>query len=501
MSEQEPKPPNPNESNQPPPVVNPPSSRSDKNLKPKKTTRTMNLKLTNTMKHHDMLNKSSDVNVKKVVTTSSSKMGGESMEGMNYMVNGDSLFEMGMSSKGQGDVAEKDGLSSSVLGKKNIDSSCIEVSLPEIPIPVELNPILNPLPREKTSNVSVTKVDGVSNKGDLGKESWVVGETSGTRDVNMQDKKDARKPLLFSNVVQGANYSGSNKLRMVPCAVNEGYGRASYARVLVEVDAAKGMADNVEVWYKNLNRSMKLSVEYAWQPPLCSHCCVFGHSSKKCGARVVNVDENVAKSGAKMQANVKGNDVQQRDEVWQTVPDKKATRNNTDNMIPQAQYNYPYGGGNARVVKNNEKGKEVIMEEMQNQEKNKGGNSGRSSQVKHISQRNFNTKNRYSVLATEVDDGNENEWQGVKVNIDVACEMGIPFDEEEVLKWPQNLQEYYKMKYDAMKKSDKRDLLLNKIKIIENDILTSNKNIEVNSHKLANEGVAFEMESTGASRE
>ncbi|GJT92142.1 RNA-directed DNA polymerase, eukaryota, reverse transcriptase zinc-binding domain protein, partial [Tanacetum coccineum] len=30
------------------------------------------------------------------------------------------------------------------------------------------------------------------------------------------------------------------------------YGRASYARVLVEVDAAKGLVDSVEIWYKNL---------------------------------------------------------------------------------------------------------------------------------------------------------------------------------------------------------------------------------------------------------
>ena len=73
MSDQNPIPPNPNKSTPPPPVVNPPSSRSDKNLKTKKTSRTMNHKPTNTMKHHDMLNKSTDVNFKKVITRSSSK--------------------------------------------------------------------------------------------------------------------------------------------------------------------------------------------------------------------------------------------------------------------------------------------------------------------------------------------------------------------------------------------------------------------------------------------
>ncbi|GJY45934.1 zinc knuckle CX2CX4HX4C containing protein [Tanacetum coccineum] len=42
----------------------------------------------------------------------------------------------------------------------------------------------------------------------------------------------------------------------------EAYGRASFARVLVEVEAAKGLVDSVEVCYKALGRSMELRVEY-----------------------------------------------------------------------------------------------------------------------------------------------------------------------------------------------------------------------------------------------
>ncbi|GJT92144.1 zinc knuckle CX2CX4HX4C containing protein [Tanacetum coccineum] len=44
------------------------------------------------------------------------------------------------------------------------------------------------------------------------------------------------------------------------------YGRASYARVLVEVDVAKGLVDSVEIWYKGLGKSMILNVEYGWRP-------------------------------------------------------------------------------------------------------------------------------------------------------------------------------------------------------------------------------------------
>ena len=55
---------------------------------------------------------------------------------------------------------------------------------------------------------------------------------------------------------------------------DKGYGRASYARVLVEIDDANGLVDQVEIWYRNLNRSMCLKVEYAWKPPICcAHLC------------------------------------------------------------------------------------------------------------------------------------------------------------------------------------------------------------------------------------
>ncbi|GKC32155.1 RNA-directed DNA polymerase, eukaryota, reverse transcriptase zinc-binding domain protein [Tanacetum coccineum] len=47
---------------------------------------------------------------------------------------------------------------------------------------------------------------------------------------------------------------------------------ASYARVLIEVDAFEGLIDCIDVCYKSLGRSMKLRVEYTWTPPICSYC-------------------------------------------------------------------------------------------------------------------------------------------------------------------------------------------------------------------------------------
>ncbi|PWA86113.1 zinc knuckle CX2CX4HX4C [Artemisia annua] len=575
MSQQEPKPPNPDVT-YPPPVVNPPSSRSDKNLKTKKTTRTMNPKPASTMKHHDMLSKSTDVNFNKVITRSSSKgsdtgMGVEEMEyeeesnevrakkvvvaiqGKMVLVTNVSesvaVKEVNGNKDVSGDVVNGNvsdmfpELSSVNLNKKCSDKIDI---MPDIPVPVELNPLLNP--KLNSGGGSRDNFNGmnVSKDGAIGKEERVggdntevqgmkenkygVGESSGNKDVVMEESNKARKPMLFSNVVQGASYIG-------------GYGRASYARVLIEVDATKGLVDSVEIWYRNLNRSMKLKVEYAWQPPICSHCCVFGHGSEECSSRVLAEKEKNTIKEQNGQAKASGSNGQKTDEGWQYVDNRKANRNygeqksGGESGVQQNQsYNY-YGVGNNRggmymgrggpsfrgrggfngrggmgsyqmssdkknsQVKENVKGKEFMGENVQKREKNKGVNSGKEDQVKFIAQRNFFSKNRFDALKVDGNDDMMNEWQGVKVNIDVACEMGIPFDENEVAKWPQELKTYYNDKCANMKNSDKRDLLLNKIRNIEGDINCSRANIEQNSYKFANEGVAFEMENTGANRE
>ena len=65
------------------------------------------------------------------------------------------------------------------------------------------------------------------------------------------------------------------------------------------MDAAKGIVNSVELWYRSLNRSMKLRVEYAWQPPICSYCGVFGHSFNGCTKRSLSDVEKADRNNAK----------------------------------------------------------------------------------------------------------------------------------------------------------------------------------------------------------
>ncbi|GKB49652.1 RNA-directed DNA polymerase, eukaryota, reverse transcriptase zinc-binding domain protein [Tanacetum coccineum] len=75
-----------------------------------------------------------------------------------------------------------------------------------------------------------------------------------------------------------------------------GVGRLGFARVLVEIDAEKGINDKVEIMYrsKNITDGTKktVDVEYAWIPCICSQCKVFGHTDSFCKKEQGNGSDN-----------------------------------------------------------------------------------------------------------------------------------------------------------------------------------------------------------------
>ncbi|GKE57161.1 hypothetical protein Tco_1496346 [Tanacetum coccineum] len=209
---------------QPPSVVNPPMKKSIKSLKPMKTTRTMNPKSKNTIKHDEMLGKSSDVNFTKINTRSRSK-GGDAV-----MVNEEmdcwedtsdvSIGKEGLvDSKGQRDGINED-MSIKMVSNPSFESNssyhmpindCLDKNsgislkgsdvMSEIPVPVSENPILNPdfasnSKPKSPSKVSfgevrrpgMFKVNGVHLfKGVESVSNFKVWEDSKINDANMGD--------------------------------------------------------------------------------------------------------------------------------------------------------------------------------------------------------------------------------------------------------------------------------------------------------------------------
>nr|GEX78796.1 RNA-directed DNA polymerase, eukaryota, reverse transcriptase zinc-binding domain protein [Tanacetum cinerariifolium] len=68
-----------------------------------------------------------------------------------------------------------------------------------------------------------------------------------------------------------------------------GTGRVGFARVLVEVEAEKGLPDTIEIEYRDCEKVVTgkkyVKVEYDWKLALCSFCKVFGNNDKKCSTR------------------------------------------------------------------------------------------------------------------------------------------------------------------------------------------------------------------------
>ncbi|GJU49344.1 putative nucleotidyltransferase, ribonuclease H [Tanacetum coccineum] len=481
-----------------------PEKKPDKSLRAKKTTMTMNHKPKVVMNHgiEDGFDGEESMVVKDNVTE----------DGL--------VFEEGLEDKEVRDEeGKKDGvvkgvfgnepntnvsvmfheLNSANLSKNSYDSGIIFDSMPEIPPP---------------GNNNVESMRNNRNK---------FGMSSGVKDFEMHENSSFKKVVSFSNAGQGTNFMGDNKLKLVPCTTKEGrkvmdmdpiieegskkwgltvaghfigfkmsykeiighlkrmwrpyqldeiiaagisldkpepsriplwvkiynvpleawnmegisriasrigtpiimdkattsmcergYGRASFARVLIEVDAAEGIVNSMEIWYTNLNRIMKLRVEYAWKPPICSHCCVFGHGFKRGGVYLGR-----GGFGSRGRGSF-----------------------------------YSRGGFN-----------EVDKEKNKNQD----------TQVKHIAQKNFSLNNRFSALAEED-------------------------DEKYSMKWPQDLQDYYKEKCNGMKEVEIGKVLQNKISILQHDIDLSTSNLESNANKKAEEGVTFKMENNGNSR-
>ncbi|GJX28416.1 zinc knuckle CX2CX4HX4C containing protein [Tanacetum coccineum] len=108
--------------------------------------------------------------------------------------------------------------------------------------------------------------------------------------------------------------------RITASMCEKAFGRASFARVLVEVDATKELADSIKVCYSSIGKSMKLRVEYAWKPPLCTHCKVFGHDFKNCNVRQRTEEERNEKVNYKKQdVSNDGVDSLKANGGWQSV--------------------------------------------------------------------------------------------------------------------------------------------------------------------------------------
>ncbi|PWA42993.1 hypothetical protein CTI12_AA540050 [Artemisia annua] len=342
-------------------------------------------------------------------------------------------------------------------------------------------------------------------------------------DVAMNEKASPKKPMSFARVVQGSSSYGDNKLRITASMCENAYGRANFARVLVEVDASNDLVNSIEVCYRSLGKSMMLDVEYAWVPPMCSHCKVFGHSFERCGNRIITQEEVLKRNETKNMAEKGANNEGKNIDSWKTVVNNKNNTNvmgDSNNNTGQNSNGTSYGRrrfnstGSSGSTRNVNVQQDSVKENLTKKVASNGGNEQNnmtkgkvngeiSSQKKNVEKKNVEKKNvekknvekknvekknvekknggsnnRYAVLENEIkEEENSHLWQEMKMKIDLSFDLGIPCSEDEISLWSKDVYDYYKQKCAALEKSKKCALCKNQIKVLEERIADANNNI------------------------
>ncbi|GKC57727.1 zinc knuckle CX2CX4HX4C containing protein, partial [Tanacetum coccineum] len=286
--------------------------------------------------------------------------------------------------------------------------------------------------------------------------------------------------------------------RITTSMCDKAYGRASFAKVLVEVDAARGLVDSVEVNYKSLGKLMELKVEYPWKPPLCSYCKQFGHSLDKCSKKVLTKVDKAKKAevvGQRKESDM-GNSNGRND--WQIVNNRKSIGNGNASYGFNGQRNNfrgGYGGrgrgglngrgfGDQRYFRNDNIHNMDIDKSNNNGNDMNGENMGSMEPVKKDSRKKnmkkHNTsKNKFVALIDESEIEKNLEWESLRQRIDLACEKGVHVSIEEKNSWDEELRNYFIMKMQEVIKRENVDDLKAKISNLGKQIGHSNKMIAI----------------------
>ncbi|GKC14605.1 RNA-directed DNA polymerase, eukaryota, reverse transcriptase zinc-binding domain protein, partial [Tanacetum coccineum] len=221
-----------------------------------------------------------------------------------------------------------------------------------------------------------------------------------------------------------ASYLGKPKIMdsMTSYVCRSGLGRTEYARVLVEIEAKKGLKEEIELQYRDKDQvvkgTKKIKVEYDWQPPVCSHCNVFGYNYNKCSKRTKSVKEiaREAEEKSKKVEEAEFNVVQNK--IGKTI-------RNTETLDKQSS-------NKEKVVKSN---------------------------------------NRYSVLEG-INEDNQQDLNMLKdkMLVDKYLNLKVQPSSSEIKNWSQEMIKYFKRAWDADKEKEKNDALDGMEGIIE-DVL------------------------------
>ncbi|GKE50259.1 zinc knuckle CX2CX4HX4C containing protein [Tanacetum coccineum] len=230
--------------------------------------------------------------------------------------------------------------------------------------------------------------------------------------------------------------------RITTAMCEKSYGRASFVRVLVEVDSIKGLVDEVEVWYRSLNRAAVKGL------------CI---EEIKEDLESVKPISDITSWVMVLLSNMFLREM--RKAVSNEREGMKVDKKDLGNMGSNGMGNVNYDNGNGSMQCSNSK--------------------------KSNADNELNSKNRFSMLND--DEGSEESivWKDFCTRIDVACEIGITIDEAEKLTWSEKMMDYFlaKLKNNNDKVLTPEEVLKSRIDGLQKQIVEGNKGLRKNAER------------------
>ncbi|GJX34592.1 hypothetical protein Tco_0246149 [Tanacetum coccineum] len=192
-----------------------------------------------------------------------------------------------------------------------------------------------------------------------------------------------------------------------------GNGGLGFARVLVDVEARKGLPEKIEIVYKNnegvVSGNKSVNVSYDWAPPLCSFYKVFGHCDKNYRCRPRSIDEFMEMERnelKKKQESAEFIPVQHRKRGGKKVNINEGNKKENEGIKSKNVMYKPVEKDDSKAnektryemkeVQMNEKGKPKNTNDGDQKQSNGGSNTKRNNVA--VSQNQARKRNKFNVL-------------------------------------------------------------------------------------------------------
>ncbi|GJX28461.1 RNA-directed DNA polymerase, eukaryota, reverse transcriptase zinc-binding domain protein [Tanacetum coccineum] len=336
------------------------------------------------------------------------------------------------SSKGNDFVSHNSVNTTSVKEDANV-SDC----MPEMPIPVSENDILNPKPSVSKPSDGMQHVieNGPCRMGGLHLLDFDVAKSLG-KSLDLRAEYAWVPPLCehcktfghFTKVcsknvdkVDESNANSEVKSNINSRKVNEANDNDGWQNMNEVSPSRMGGLHLLDFDVaKSLGKSLDLRAEYAWVPPLCEHCKTFGHFTKVCSKNVDKVDESNANSEVKSNINSRKVNEANDNDGWQNMNEVSPSERSNSKVNEDAEKsNVRNGSGNEKISVTNRF--DILAEE------NDNGNSNM----------------RKETYMAELIKVKELQWEPRKTEVDLFLLLRKPLIEDLKDIWTDDMMEFF----------------------------------------------------------